>query len=447
MTSSVGDRLSQGYRVIRQLTGVNDSPWQGALVCGPDGEMVVLIDAATLGDEWGGWAAAANGHVLAPLDILLRPGGHDVMLPVCTERIEEFLVRRVAAGADLSPGEGVTVAVSLLRGLAELHSPSARHEAVADVRGSWWLTDAGRPVFATGTADTPVVEATVELLRLVARDVADLAAALADVTDALTEPRPLMRELERAEAELFAVAGPLALATTTFGPRRVRDSSIAAGENLLGDDEPSRPWPLSLVRHLDADWADLVSRTTTGVWRRLRTRAPGGRRRPWLVAGGLAGVLVVGGLLWPTAPGGPATADVPPQASSAEPSPSPAPAPTPAPEPRSTGSDLPGADSAAPPASEGHDDLASVAAALLTARSECAQEPTCLEAIVETRDAQFPAGVVDLPPAERSVILLDEFGGAAVIRVESAGSPPQLVVLVRADGRWLIRDVHDVAGQ
>ena len=44
--------------------------------------------------------------------------------------------------------------------------------------------------------------------------------------------------------------------------------------------------------------------------------------------------------------------------------------------------------------------------------------------------------------------LLDEFGGAAVLRVEAAGgAPPQLVVIVRADGRWLLRDVYDVAQQ
>ena len=43
--------------------------------------------------------------------------------------------------------------------------------------------------------------------------------------------------------------------------------------------------------------------------------------------------------------------------------------------------------------------------------------------------------------------LLDEFGGAAVLRAEAAGGTPQLVVIVRADGRWLLRDVYDVAQQ
>ena len=42
--------------------------------------------------------------------------------------------------------------------------------------------------------------------------------------------------------------------------------------------------------------------------------------------------------------------------------------------------------------------------------------------LLETADAQFPPGVVDLPAEERSVTLLDEFGGAAVLRAEAAGA-------------------------
>ena len=61
----------------------------------------------------------------------------------------------------------------------------------------------------------------------------------------------------------------------------------------------------------------------------------------------------------------------------------------------------------------------------------------------------FPGGVVDLAAAERTVTLLDEFGGAAVLRVEASAAPaaPQLVVIVRAGDRWLLRDVYDVAEQ
>jgi hypothetical protein len=46
-------------------------------------------------------------------------------------------------------------------------------------------------------------------------------------------------------------------------------------------------------------------------------------------------------------------------------------------------------------------------------------------------------------------VLLDEFGGAAVLRAEASGSDatPQLVVIVRTEARWLLRDVYDVPKQ
>ena len=43
-----------------------------------------------------------------PLDVLRRSDGHDILLPVCTERLSDFLDRR---SGELSTGEGVTVAV------------------------------------------------------------------------------------------------------------------------------------------------------------------------------------------------------------------------------------------------------------------------------------------------------------------------------------------------
>ena len=45
--------------------------------------------------------------------------------------------------------------------------------------------------------------------------------------------------------------------------------------------------------------------------------------------------------------------------------------------------------------------------------------------------------------------LLDDFGGAAVLRVEpvTAGPVAQLVLVICTDGKWLLRDVHDIAEQ
>lgn len=443
MTNSAEVRLQEGYRVIRLLSGDAESPWPGALVCGPTGETAVAVDAITLGDAWPGWDAASSGHVLAPLDILRRTDGHDVLLPACTERLEDFLDRR-ANGSDLSVGEGVTVAVSLLRGFAELQS------SAEPVHGSWWLTEAGRPVFATGDANGSLHDQTDALLRRVSLAVPELTDALPDVIDAMIDPRRRARELERAESMVFAVAEPLALATTTFGPKRARDRVIADADDIGDLDPPRASWLLSLSRHLDADWADLVSRTTTGLWRAVRTRRPG-RRRPWLLAGGLAGAIVAGGLLWPSGEGGPATAGVAQPSTSAVPTSAgaePGSGPTPtssAGAPAEDDTPEPGG----PAAADETSDLVSITSALLTARTDCGSDDACLETVLESSDVAFPAGVVDLAVNERALTLLDEFGGAAVLRAEAVapGPEPQLVVIVHAGERWLLRDVYAIAEQ
>lgn len=428
MTNGAEGSLQEGYRVIRLVAGEAESPWPGALVCTPDGVTAVAVDAAALGRDWAGWDADPAGHVLAPIDVLRRPDGHDVLLPVCTERLEDFLHRR-AGGAELAVGEAVTVAVSLLRGIAE------QPAMTAGVRGVWWLTEAGRPIAATDTGNASLDEQTAAHLRSLAAEVPILAHILEEAAEALTDARRRTRELERAEAAIFAVADPLALATTTFGPKRARHRTFADAHADATEADPVPPsWVHSLSRHLDAEWADLLSRTTTGLWRALRAPRTG-RRRPWLVAGGLAGVVLAGGLLWPTGGGGPATAGVP------------ADSPTTSTPSAASASPEPVGD---PPVEDGTEsDLATIAAELLTTRTGCAADQACLGQVVEVIDAVFPAGVVDLAAADRTVTLLDEFGGAAVLRVEeaTAAAPPQLVVIVRTGDRWLLRDVYDVPQQ
>ncbi len=98
------------------------------------------------------------------------------------------------------------------------------------------------------------------------------------------------------------------------------------------------------------------------------------------------------------------------------------------------------------------EDLAAIASDLLTRRAECAGDSQCLAGAVEDPAALHPAGVVDLAASQRTVTLLDAFGGAAVLRVDAiagsgSGSAPQFVVIIAREGRWLIRDVHDVADQ
>jgi hypothetical protein len=433
VTNRAEGLLHGGHRVIRLVAGDAESPWPGALVCTPDGETAVAVDAAILGADWAGWDADPAGHLLAPVDVIRREHGHDVLLPVCTERLEDFLARR-SAGAELSIGEAVTIAVSLLRGLTELPPAST------GVCGTWWLTDAGRPVAATGTGTASLEEQTATHLRELSADAPSLAAVLADAAAAMADARRRARELERAETAIFAVADPLALATTTFGPRRARDR---AAIDTLAEAEGAAPappsWIHSLARHLDADWADLVSRTTTGVWRSLRTPRPG-RRRPWLLAGGLAGVVLAGGLLWPTGAAGPATAEV---ATGSTPVASSDPAADEAPDEAAAGGP------AQTPPLTACPDLAVIAGELLDARRACSGDAECLSGVLESTGAPFPGGVVDLPAGQRTVALLDEFGGAAVLRAEAsaADAQPQLVVIVRTDRGWLLRDVYDVPEQ
>jgi hypothetical protein len=94
------------------------------------------------------------------------------------------------------------------------------------------------------------------------------------------------------------------------------------------------------------------------------------------------------------------------------------------------------------------DDLAAIASALLERRSACAGSRDCLEDVQEDPAEGFPPGVIDLPSTDRAVSLLDDFGGAAVMRVDprrtGGDASAQLVVIVAAGGGWLLRDVHDV---
>jgi hypothetical protein len=437
VTNDAEARLRQGYRVVRLLG--TECPWAGALVCGPTGATAVAVDAAVLGDDWWGWNASATGHILGPLDVLRRTDGHDVLLPVCTEPLAEFLDRR----SDLSAGEGVTVAVSLLRGLGEIG------ESADDVHGAWWLTEDGRPVFASDTVAGSVVDETLHLLERITAEVPMMSAALSGVAETIRDPRRRARAIDQAERALFAAAAPLPLATTNLGPKRVRSRlarDLAEHVDVLDADPPS--WAVSLSRHLDADWADLVSRMTTGVWRALRAPKAGGRK-PWLVAGGLAGCVLVAGLLWPTGTAGPALAESAHDSAAADPSSAPDPSFT---SPIPTAPEDQGADQgegAPVHPSEDPVDLTATVSGLLTARTACDGEVDCLAGLVENADTDFPAGVIDVAAETRTVTLLDDFGGAAVARVDAAGGghPSQLVVVVLSEGRWLLRDVYAVAEQ
>lgn len=447
------DRLMAAYRPLRTVSGGDESPWPGTLVRAASGDTRVLVDSRHFGDEWPGWSADPDGHILGALDLVRRAEGHDVVVPVCVERADAFVRRREASGAPLSLGETVTLAVSIVRGFAEL-------VPVRATAGRWWVTDAGRPLFACGVAGGPVAEACAELLR--ALEAPGAAAALDEAVRAMLADRPSRHELDAAEQRLFALADPEPLALTVFGPRRARAATVTDAPADApwtrrrpgapsSDDEP-RGLLATIARHVDADLGDAASRVATDAWRRLRTAGSGSRPKPWLLAAGLAIAIVTGGFVWPAGADDAGVSEVPAPSAASE---SAEDAP-PRDVTQEGATDSGAANENAASAEESTDatptpdqtptDLVTIADELLSARSACDGDPDCLPRVVEDPSAAFPPGAVDLPSDARSLSLVDEFGGVAVLRVErlDAASAAQLVVLVRGGEGWLLRDVYDV---
>jgi hypothetical protein len=429
------DPLLDAYRVIRRVDSPTETPWPGNLAHSVTTGTVLLVDAQALGEDWPGWLADPEGHLLAPMDVVRRSGGHLAVLSPCTERLDEFLRRREET--PLSDGERVTLAVSVLRGLVD----ASRLPTSMESPGGWWLTDGGRPVFALLESGPSMLDATRVVLDAVdARSGRALSAALADIGEVMTDAARLVRNHARLEQALFAVGTAEPLATTVFAPRRAREAAPAdraasfeevlhGGETIVG----------RLARHVDADVADAFSRATTAAWRRFRSDRTASRKRPLLVAGLAAGVVVAGGLMWPA--GGPATAQ-----------PDRAPAAT---AETAGPSEHPPQTSASPAAGDGGDagsaasgGLPDVLDSLLTLRSSCEGDERCLATVMEDPSRSLSAGPLDSGTAERQIALVDDFGGAAVLRVSAIdGGGAQLVVIVREGEKWLIRDVHDVADQ
>lgn len=94
-------------------------------------------------------------------------------------------------------------------------------------------------------------------------------------------------------------------------------------------------------------------------------------------------------------------------------------------------------------------DPTAIAGALLEARTVCGSDPLCLAEVMTDPAAQIDPGAVDLDPSQRTVTLVDEFGGVSVVRVDAVDAhvPAQLVVIAQHDERWLLRDVYSVAQQ
>ncbi|GAA5031914.1 hypothetical protein ACFQRL_05035 [Microbacterium fluvii] len=412
MTESLPALLQGDLREVRALGG-SESPWPGMLVREAGGALRIAVDAADLGAEWPGWSLDGE-HLLAPVEVVRTAEGHCALMPTCIEPLAAFLVRRGEHA--LGPGEIVTLAVSVLRGAREA---DGRH-------GCWWVAADGRPVLAIGAE--PEEPATAPLAAL---PVPASLAAVWTTVEAVRGGAELSCDDERweqAELALFAAAEPAPLAVA--GPSAVPMAVPAPSPS------PRDTWFAHAVRHVDVELAELVSRGTTGLWHLLRrdSSPQRTRRRAWATAGAVAAVVLVLGVLWP---GEEKTGQGPVAAASASPAAAGTPIPT-----------------AAPAAVDGGvapdvGDLAAVADALLTARTRCAGERGCLSEVAADPEVEFPSGAIDLPASQRTVVLVDDYGGAAVVRVQPTadGAPAQYVAIVAQDGEWLLRDAYDVAQQ
>lgn len=475
--------LPGAHRVIRALDA-SDGPFVGLLVTRGDGVAVQLDEAELAG--WVGWEFAGAEHVAGPVDVIRRPEGHDVLVPWCTERIASLLARRHIADEALSPGECSTLVASMLRGIDELGDRAVREP------GAWWITGEGRPVFAIGEGGDACSGASrvLELLEEGCRDKAMgrlLASVQVGLRMADARPRIPRRQIEQWESELFELAAPRPLRCDVHAPERTvavtqvvsSQASVVPRRSRSRDRRPlassALPWAAPVISRIlgitRATVASVQHRRTRGARRTddarrqpQATTAPRSRRRSLAIAGLAATAVLAGGLLWPGGESGEASegsgARPAPDGTSAENAPMSAPEASGAPESSREQDASPGASRDTDPTEQDEDPIVA-ASALLEAALACAEsdDSQCAEAVIPGATAALQT-LVEIAAANPTPHLVDEYGDVAVVRVErgigaldegsadAAGmSTGHILVLVRSDKKWLVRDVYDVADQ
>lgn len=410
---------------LRSVT-TSDAPYPGHLLAGDP--PLVRTDARLWVDN-PGWRASADGHVLAPVDLYRDATGSAVLVPHCPRRLSDV----VGAHRPIAPGEVVTVAVSMLRGAAEA-------DALGATCGTWWVTTAGRPVLATA-GSAPWRPEALSLLELLASgSPSQLSAALHRAMATLESPATVRREGAAVEDVLFAAAEPEPLRIDSLAPVRARAVQTS------GDAEASRS-PASaeaigaqdgLLSRLVMSFAEApIAARIVGLFGRVQAFRAGVRsrerprkaRRPLWVAGAIAVAIVIVGALWP---GGDSTgvragADETPLA-------------TASPD---------GGDASPTPTHSGRTRVAPVplkesAREVLERYAECAGVG-CGADVVEHPSRTFPEGPASAYDHDQPLRVVDDYGGVAAIRVGE--SPGQVVVMVRVNDTWLVRDIYDVAHQ
>lgn len=467
----VHELVPTAHRALRRVDE-QESAFAGELVT--DGDRVrVRVDVETVADSL--WTFADAEHVAGVRDVLRRVDGHDALMPWCTDRVEAFLGRRAAVEQALNSGETVTLVGSLLRGLAEVGTTA--------LQGRWWLTDDLRPLFVPGEGTTCIAASIgiVDRLREMCSDRA-MERLLTDIAQMPDDPRAVSRNLDRWEQELTELAAPRPLQRVEPAPARVAEISAhramlpevarqvtaertarraSEGEGRRRVRPPSRrggEWVpgFSAVRaRARAIWAMLRERARERLPRTARARrraAPTGRGRMLLAGAGAAGVVLIGGLLWPADEGGASSALERPAsspASHADGGGEPTSRPTAAQEDAEGRTPAPDEVTADTASGRPHGTIEEAAAALLTTIGACAQagDDACEAAVVDGAAANVMRRIGD-DVRDRAPVLIEDYGDVAVVRLAAGRSRgEQMLVLAGQNGEWLVRDVYDVADQ
>lgn len=429
------------FTPLRRVT-TRESPYAGTLVRSPAG-VHLLIDPEQVPACEIFWSPQDDTHVLRALDVVhmgtsRAEAATGALVEACREPLETYLDTREGVRSPLTESECATVMISLVRGMTELRAAARK-----DIGGVWWLSGAARPVFALMPDAEPARDSACRILdRLPLGD--SRGHALRDTITALLRTDDVRSGgVDACERAVFEWAEPGPLRPSSESSSRMRLPLSPAPAETVRRAEP-QPTTLDepgafdrLVRGGDAGWQETladVAASARGAMRSLR-RVPGADRpvrrgRLVLAAAAVGGALALGFTIF--APGG---------GSSQESSPS------------STGFDTAApTELAATPASdtdaeESLPDLPRAAGVVLDAVTTCAGDAACVQTIAERPDVVATAGAATAPAALRSLHLVDDYGGVAVIRAEADGYPPQLVVIARHDDRWLLREVLDLSQQ
>lgn len=452
------------HRVIRRLD--ESAPIPGDLVS--DGERQrVSVDARAIDEAL--WRFAGAEHVGGVRDLVRAQDGQAALLPWCTDSLDMVLARRAAAERPLLTGEVVTLVGSLLRGIIEV--------AGYDVRGRWWLDDEARPLFVPGEG-TSCTGASVEIIERIRHDCADrgLERLLRRISDAATDHRVVLRSHDEWERELTELAAPRPIEVSVYAPELARELPVHRARLPLDaermQERSALRVRLSAVRErlregMGALRTRLSPKTTRSTSRRARqgekhtgeraqerVRPP--RRRMMILGVGVAGVVLAGGLLWPTGGENSSAMDAAVVRTASE-----AVDPSAADEDHSVVDETTMPTAEAPQAEESPRATASnapepvdgpmedVVAGLLEAIERCRadDDAQCDDAVVSGAGAGAMERLGQ-DSATRSVSLIEDYGDIAVVRLggtETRGE--QMIVVVRQKDGWLVRDVYDVADQ